>query len=96
MQNAFLSPLLLSEPTLNKPDGFLAKICFSRLFPPHDKIGHLLTYSLVAVIVWTTLYIRLGRVTILNQEKLDVLIQSGIVFALIFLLVCSAQGGLSH
>ena len=71
MQNAFFSPLLLSEPTLNKPDGFLAEICYSRLCPSHDKVGQLLTYSLVAVIVWTTSYVMLGRVAILHQEKLD-------------------------
>ena len=66
--------------------------CCSPLVP-RGKVGNLLTYCLLVLTVWTTSYVMLGRVAIPSDEKLDVSIQAGTVFALIVLLVGSTFGG---
>ena len=68
------------------------KDCCSPLVP-RGKVGEVLTICLVVIIVWTTSYVMLGRVAIPTDEKIDVSIQAGTVFALIVLLVASTLGG---
>ena len=68
------------------------KDCCSPLVP-RGKAGDLLTFCLVVIIVWTTSYVMLGRVAIPTDEKVDVSIQAGTVFALILLIVGSTIGG---
>jgi Na+-transporting NADH:ubiquinone oxidoreductase subunit NqrD len=68
------------------------KDCCSPL-APRGKVGEVLTICLVVIIVWTTSYVMLGRVAIPTDEKIDVSIQAGTVFALIVLLVASTIGG---
>ena len=68
------------------------KDCCSPLVP-RGKAGHLLTFCLVVIIVWTTSYVMLGRVAIPTDEKVDVSLQAGTVFALILLIVGSTIGG---
>ena len=68
------------------------KDCCSPLVPC-GKIGEVLTICLVVIIVWTTSYVMLGRVAIPTDEKVDVSIQAGTVFALILLIVGSTIGG---
>ena len=66
--------------------------CCSPLVP-RGKVGELLTFCLLVITVWTTSYVMLGKVAIPSNEKLDVSIQAGTVFALIGLLVFSKLGG---
>merc|ERR1719430_1328426 len=75
--HSIFSPCLLSKSTLDPTDGYCSKIVYGLLCPPHGKVGQLLTYCLLVILIWTTAFVMLGRVAVPSQEKIDVSIQGG-------------------